>query len=290
MPEDYIPLSQQFWALLLELEKHLVNKRKEQSLPQSVAPQEPQLFSLEDLKQEAQVTKINKAGWSGEIPQNHFLDHFKPKSYFFPTGYTKGTRFKGRGARGKSYGRSFGGTFGYTQGHGRGFGSYTSYSRPKPSKGGKWPSPKTHSGFNNSNGTHSGLFISIKDGGIRNVGNQKLHIPSPWYQRTSFGGGKILGINSSLSKVTKKIVLVGATCLPPSCGSHKTWDKTTLGSSPPLVNKVNPKGGKRFATSTNNFKYLSRVRSNQSGGRFQFKTSNSMVFDIKTRGGGPNGD
>ncbi len=32
MPEDYIPLSQQFWALLLELEKHLVNKRREQSL------------------------------------------------------------------------------------------------------------------------------------------------------------------------------------------------------------------------------------------------------------------
>ena len=108
MPEDIIPLSQQFWALLLELERHLVNKRKEQSLPQSVAPLEPQLFSLEDLKQEAQVTKINKAGWQGGISQNHFFENFKPKSYFFPTGYSKGTRFKGKGARGKSYGRSFG--------------------------------------------------------------------------------------------------------------------------------------------------------------------------------------
>jgi len=82
MPEDIIPLSQQFWALLLELERHLVNKRKEQSLPQSVAPLELQLFSLEDLKQEAQVTKINKAGWQGGISQNHFFENFKPKSYF----------------------------------------------------------------------------------------------------------------------------------------------------------------------------------------------------------------
>jgi hypothetical protein len=60
---------------------------------------------------------------------------------------------------------------------------------------------------------------------------------------------------------------------------------------PPLVNKVKPKGGARFKTSTSNFDYLSRVRGNQSGERFQFKTSDSMVFNIKTRKGGrPNGD
>jgi hypothetical protein len=67
MPEDYILLSQQFWDLLLVLERHLVKKQKEQSLPQSFASQEPQMFSLVDGEQEDQEIKINKPGGSIKI-------------------------------------------------------------------------------------------------------------------------------------------------------------------------------------------------------------------------------
>ena len=57
-----LELAQQFWALLLELEKWMLVKRKEASLPNSIQPQEPQLFSNEDLKNEQVVQRINRAG------------------------------------------------------------------------------------------------------------------------------------------------------------------------------------------------------------------------------------
>ena len=151
---DIGQLSQQFWSLLLDLEKFLVLKRKEMSLPQTVQSSEPQLFTVEDLRHDAQQSKINKAGG---VYTKYFGSLQRKKSCFFVAGWSK-SRFKGSkgyksfGAKsgfGSAYGQGFGGR-GYQSGY-QGRGAFT---RSKP-KGGKCPAPSGHSTKIHHNGIHS---------------------------------------------------------------------------------------------------------------------------------------
>ena len=56
-------LGQKFWALLMAFEKDLVNQRKLNSIPHTVPPSEPVLFSQEDLEVNRDHDNINKVGF-----------------------------------------------------------------------------------------------------------------------------------------------------------------------------------------------------------------------------------
>ena len=60
--EETKSISQQVFGLLLEAEKFCLVERKKMSIPGSIVPEGPQLFSQEDLKHQAEVLKINQAG------------------------------------------------------------------------------------------------------------------------------------------------------------------------------------------------------------------------------------
>lgn len=55
-------LSQQLWGLLLELEHYTLQERKKMSLPGTIMPEGPQLFSMEDLKLQNEQAKLQSAG------------------------------------------------------------------------------------------------------------------------------------------------------------------------------------------------------------------------------------
>ncbi len=56
--EEVQQLGQKYFALLLEAEKWVITKRKEASLPGAIIPQDPQLFTQEDLKIDNQNQKF----------------------------------------------------------------------------------------------------------------------------------------------------------------------------------------------------------------------------------------
>jgi hypothetical protein len=75
-------LGQQFFACLLELERWCLNKRKEASLPNSITPVDPQLFSSEDLRNDQQVQKINRAGYTPGLANPPSKTGFSPSVVF----------------------------------------------------------------------------------------------------------------------------------------------------------------------------------------------------------------
>ena len=165
--EEAQQLSQKFFTLLLEAEKWVITKRKEASLPGAIIPQDPQLFTQEDLKNDNQNQKFKPTGSSINFSFGKGMSHFPTN-----TGFTKPKYrgFQGRfgfSGRGMGY-RSYGGSYGF------GSRPKTEFSGPKGlfsrgNKGkGKYSSPttslkRTHSGLRGRNfGTHSGP-IGAKD-------------------------------------------------------------------------------------------------------------------------------
>ena len=125
-------LGQQFFFLLFDMEHWAEQERKKHSLPGSIGPGEPVIFSGEDLKLNAEVSKINAAGspfrWNGSggtflssqhqklsVPQQGFSPSAGPSSsstwcLLPPTG--KGFKYKsfkgswkgrGKGTLGRGY-------------------------------------------------------------------------------------------------------------------------------------------------------------------------------------------
>ena len=60
--EDIIALSQQHFQLLSELYMKMIEERKKSSIPNSVVAQTNVLFNREDLANDSQQQKVNKAG------------------------------------------------------------------------------------------------------------------------------------------------------------------------------------------------------------------------------------
>jgi hypothetical protein len=60
--EDQVVLGQKFYCLMLDLENFILQERKKLSLPGSIPSTEPQLFTQDDLKINAEQQKINAAG------------------------------------------------------------------------------------------------------------------------------------------------------------------------------------------------------------------------------------
>ena len=108
---DSTAMGQQFFALLLDFEKWLCTQRKLVSLPGCVEKSEPQLFSNEDLKVQAEVEKVNRAG-----TLSHSVGVNPRLRWCFPfTGYT-GFKFRGNkfGNKGfNAYGTGFRGGRGW---------------------------------------------------------------------------------------------------------------------------------------------------------------------------------
>ena len=88
--------------MLLEAENYCLMERKKSSLPGSIQPDGPQLFTAEDLKTQNEINKINAA--SGTLPHREaFSNQLPSHSSAFPgtatsclcphTGY-KGSKFK----------------------------------------------------------------------------------------------------------------------------------------------------------------------------------------------------
>ena len=88
--EDLRGLGQQFWWLLMELEKFILEERKKQSIHESI-PQENQLFSQEDLKNEKAVSNVNRAGAPGMSPA---VSSDGPRFYFQTPSAYRGFKFK----------------------------------------------------------------------------------------------------------------------------------------------------------------------------------------------------
>ena len=74
--EGIVALGQQFWALLLDIERWVVERRKERCLPGSLQT-ENMLFSEEDIKNSKAAEKI-KGSWS----QTSMLCFQETHSYF----------------------------------------------------------------------------------------------------------------------------------------------------------------------------------------------------------------
>ena len=75
-------LGQQYWGLLLSLENFILSERKAHSIPGSIQPQAPQLFSKDDIKLQAEQASINKvSGYRGA--QKGTSVHPPPTEYKF---------------------------------------------------------------------------------------------------------------------------------------------------------------------------------------------------------------
>ena len=82
--EEAQQLSQKSFTLLLEAEKWVITKRKEASLPGAIIPQDPQLFTQEDLKNDNQNQKFKPTGSSINFSFGKGMSHFPTN-----TGFTK---------------------------------------------------------------------------------------------------------------------------------------------------------------------------------------------------------
>ena len=90
----------------------MITKRKEASLPGAIIPQDPQLFTQEDLKNDNQNQKFKPTGSSINFSFGKGMSHFPTN-----TGFTKPKYrgFQGRfgfSGRGMGY-RSYGGSYGF---------------------------------------------------------------------------------------------------------------------------------------------------------------------------------
>jgi hypothetical protein len=239
------------------------------------------LFTSEDLKTDSQVAKINRAGT---------ISNFAPPKSYFPTppGYYK-QKFK-----------PFMGPYSSRTSYGRGTPSYKPFKgKGKPSfKGGKafFPTPSTNGHSANFNSAHSGnTFKGIhsdpsilpKTGTHCGIGKSKRGGGS----ESKTGGlnlakGKLVGGHSFAPKASKKYGVVGKTCFKGSNQSTQGRYKTSLALTPQDVPKSATKGGTRFDSNSKNTPRLPKFRSHKTCGRPRFRSSNSMVSDFKTGGGG----
>ena len=165
-------LGQQYWGLLLSLENFILSERKAHSIPGSIQPQAPQLFSKDDIKLQAEQASINKVsgyrsaqrGTSAHPPHRIQAGSVFPVPAGVPRCPTPCLlRVTGKGFKFRSYkgsGSRSSGSSGY--GYGQGGASSSPFQkggkgrsfkgRGKPSKG--WCSrPATAKG---RVGTHSG--------------------------------------------------------------------------------------------------------------------------------------
>ena len=99
-------VSQQLFLYLLNIEEDILKERKRRSIPSSVVQTENVLFGQEDLKQDALVNKVNRAGFNG------VLKTLVDRKWYFPTNTGPRTwKFKkfggGKGFGGKGFSSSF---------------------------------------------------------------------------------------------------------------------------------------------------------------------------------------
>ena len=80
--EELAALGQQFWWLLLDMEKHVLECRREASIPGSLQQDNP-VFSADDLKVEKASASIFGIDFSNAFPKNHmfFSYHYSLQSF-----------------------------------------------------------------------------------------------------------------------------------------------------------------------------------------------------------------
>lgn len=230
--EEAQQLGQKFFALLLEAEKWVITKRKEASLPGAIIPQDPQLFTQEDLKNDNQNQKFRPTGSSSitKFSIREGMSHFPTNTGFTKPKYRGKGGFQGRGIGYRSYG------FGFKPKADFNYGAKGFLSRSNKGKG-KCPSPttslkRTHSGLGGGNfGTHSGP-IGAKDP------ESFLSIIPNLPNGLSPKGRKVVGRHPSLPKTKSQIGLVEKKCFKICGGNNKKWYQAPLGSPPPCLSKI----------------------------------------------------
>ena len=261
MDDDLQVLSQQFWGLLCQFEKTVMEQRKQSSIPGSLPVENP-LFTAEDLKVAKAREAVNRTSSmfaSAEHSSMLCLCH---------TTAFRGYKFKPKG--GKGFGKPSG---------------YTKYY-PSSSYKGSWKGR----GKGQASGKPFSAATAEPDcihSDSQGHGHQGLHCetrPAP-VQIDKPGYGFRLGTEggASLHEVEAEPPVVEAACNTLDPKSGFAWHICTMGGRPSLVNSVQDKASFRHSVGRVHPARLQISGCSEGGFNGGNKTSYPLVHNFKGR-------